>query len=335
MEVIFMIYVVITSINSPNEAIRKLSQIKGFKTIVIGDYKSPKHYFHDNIHYYSLNDQGKLGFELFAKLPFNHYSRKMLGYLIAISENASAIIDIDDDNIPNDDWNFPECDGIFDLVSSEQSGFLNVYKYFTDYMIWPRGLPLELINSKNDHFKINSDVNCRVGIWQGLANGDPDVDAIYRLTNHSADFEFIPREPIVLDIGIFTPFNSQNTLTYKQLFPLLYLPTTVSFRYTDILRSYVAQPIMWLYGFKVGVVSANVFQERNKHNLLEDFKSEIPMYLNPNVINIISSAINKKNDIYENLFSVYSSLAEKEIVGLEEINSVRSWINDCVVLLNE
>ena len=63
---------------------------------------------------------------------------------------------------------------------------------------------------------------------------DPDVDAVYRLTRKTPLFFDRAAEPVVLASDTWTPFNSQNTLFYREAFPLLYLPCHVSFRMTDI-----------------------------------------------------------------------------------------------------
>jgi hypothetical protein len=42
-------------------------------------------------------------------------------------------------------------------------------------------------------------------------------------------------------LGVWVRFNSQNTVFFLDAFPLLYLPGHVSFRMTDIWRSFVAQ----------------------------------------------------------------------------------------------
>ena len=81
--------------------------------------------------------------------------------------------------------------------------------------------------------------DCNVGVWQGLADEDPDVDAIYRLTSDTPCY-FNERNPVVLAKGTVCPFNTQNTIIIKPLFNLLYLPTTATFRFTDILRGLVA-----------------------------------------------------------------------------------------------
>ena len=91
----------------------------------------------------------------------------------------------------------------------------------------------------------------------GPRDGDPDVDAIYRLTV-GQECIFEQRPPLVLGRGTISPFNSQNTAFSAELFPLLYLPSTVTFRFTDILRGYVAQPVMWSAGYQLGFVGVSI-----------------------------------------------------------------------------
>ncbi len=167
-----------------------------------------------------------------------------------------------------------------------------------------------------------------IGIWQGLADNDPDVDAIYRLTS-DIHCTFKKRAPVVLDKGIICPFNTQNTQIRKELFPLLYLPSTVTFRYTDILRGFVAQPIMWLYGFQLGFSEATVFQERNPHDYLKDFISEIPMYQTTReVVQIVSNIVSAEFSIGENLRRAYDALCNKGIVDKSEMDLLNNWLDD-------
>lgn len=320
-----MNYIIITSINPPTEAVIKFSRINNHHLIVVGDKKSPTDYKHSGVDFISIDNQQKLNFKLNSKLPFNHYCRKMIGYLKAIKSDAECIIDTDDDNIPYNDWSFPLFEGVFESTV-ENLGFINIYKAFTPQKIWPRGMPLRLINSdiKWDLKKLY----CNVGIWQGLADEDPDVDAIYRLTN-DMPCKFNNRPPIVCKNGTISPFNTQNTMIRKELFPLLYLPTTVTFRYTDILRGLVAQPIMWLYGYELGFTSATVFQKRNPHDYFKDFLSEIPMYeTTEKVIDLVSDSIEGSKSIFDNLYSAYNSLCQNNIVKPEELDVLEAWLTD-------
>jgi hypothetical protein len=321
------LYIVITSIFDPTEAVKLFSGLSDYKVVVVGDKKTPHGWSWANVTYLPVETQPGVGRHLNKILPFNHYCRKMLGYLFAISDNAEYIIDTDDDNIPKEGWSFPGFDGEFSVTPDKQ-GYINVYQLFTKQHIWPRGLPLDLINKDflpGIDLKVS---NCRVGVWQGLADEDPDVDAIYRLTSDKPCF-FDKREPVVLGEGTLSPFNTQNTIIRKELFPLLYLPTFVTFRFTDILRGLIAQPIMWLHGYNLGFTAASVVQKRNPHDYMKDFLSELPMYeYAARIPGIVQDSINVNCDIGSNLFRAYSALLKEGIVTSRELGTLEAWLKD-------
>ena len=326
-------FVVITSINPPTKAVRGFARLAGYNTVVVGDRKTPKDWNCAETTFIPREEQteGKLA----QYLPENQYCRKMYGYLHAIHHGAEIIVDTDDDNIPYD--TFPKArsgsydphlwEGTWDLVDGGL-GFVNVYQYYTKNKIWPRGLPLSLIR---ENFQLDQKVqkkSSRVGIWQGLADLDPDVDAIYRLVSNE-ECRFEQRDPIVLSEGSISPFNSQNTVFAKELFPLLYLPVTVTFRFTDILRGLVAQPLMWLEGYTLGFTEATVYQERNPHNFMTDFRDEIDVYLNCEKVVEVASKVSKSNNtLQDNLYNVYSALAKEGIVQASELDALGGWLSD-------
>jgi hypothetical protein len=319
--------IVITSIFAPTEAVKRFSKIKGYKLIVVGDKKTPANWYSYNVEYLSLENQNLIGSHLNKVLPYNHYCRKMMGYLYAIKNGAEYIVDTDDDNIPKKEWSFPDFKGMFSLISNDE-GFVNIYQLYTNQKIWPRGLPLKLINKD---FELENKLNlsdCKIGIWQGLADEDPDVDAVYRLTLNASCY-FKNRLPVVLGENTITTFNTQNTMIRKELFPLMYLPAFVSFRFTDILRGLIAQPIMWLYGYKLGYTNATVVQKRNDHDFMNDFLSEIPMYEHcEKIVGIVKSVILVNNNIMQNLLVAYEALKLENIVSDQEIVTLKAWLKD-------
>lgn len=320
--------VIITTINNPSKAVQLFSAIEGVNLIVVGDKRTPSNWFTPGAMFLSSETQEKLEFGISRFLPFNHYSRKNIGYLHAMTGGAEIIVDTDDDNLPKHDWGFPPFVDDYNRTPSNL-GFVNVYRHFTAQHIWPRGFPLNLINSKDTCFTDDSTVGrVSVGVWQGLADGDPDVDAIYRLVlNHSCYFD--DKEPLVLSSGTICPFNSQNTAFIQELFPLLYLPTFVSFRYTDILRGFIAQPIMWQFGFSLGFTKATVIQERNYHDYMEDFASEVPCYFNAHdIIDTVVGRTNSAFSISENLYEAYHGLHTKGLVDAKEMELLSLWLKD-------
>lgn len=321
--------IVITTINPPSKAVSAFAEQTNAHLIVVGDRKSPSDWHCPGSFYCSLEDQQRSAFSLARTLPCDHYGRKMVGYLHAIADGATVIVDTDDDNVPKPGWCFPVFDGCFPVVSS-QAGWVNIYSGFTSRRIWPRGFPLDAIQDPAtliERKKLESRP-VRVGVWQGLADADPDVDAIYRML-HPEETWFEDLAPVVLGKEVFTPFNSQNTAFRQEAFPLLYLPTSVSFRYTDMLRSYVAQPVLWAMGLQVGVVGATVVQERNIHNLMKDFESEIPCYRDVYRVRVIAEkTVSAGRSPGENVECIYRELIHHGLVPAEELTTLRAWLED-------
>lgn len=312
-------YIIITSINAPTEAVYMFAQKQDWKVVVVGDVKTPSDWYCDDVEYLSIEKQKQYAFDL----PYNHYARKMIGYLYAIQNNADIIVDTDDDNIPYNDWSFPD-KGLFQI--SRNKDFINIYGHYTHNNIWPRGLPLNYIYRVGCFETKKTVLERQVGIWQGLADYDPDVDAIYRLAvRYSCKFD--NKEPVVLSKETVSPFNSQNTLFKKELFALLYLPVTVNQRFSDILRSYVAQPILWKADYLLGFTKATVYQKRNPHNLMKDFIDELPCYLQSEDAYTIARQAIQETTIENNLILVYDALIEAGIVKAEEREYLQQWLN--------
>lgn len=318
-------YIVITSIFPPTLAVAKFAQFTDWKIIVVGDKKTMQNWSYPNVEFVSVSDQEKLNIPLVDALPWNSYTRKNIGYALAISRGAQIIYETDDDNIPLENWiGEPKFDSEEEVFSDK--GFINVYSLFTDKQVWPRGFPLPLVLDSYSAIKIGCKKPKSIGVWQYLADEDPDVDAIYRLTNNSPIY-FDKRSPIVLDDGVICPFNSQNTYFRKEVFPLLYLPSTVTFRFTDILRGLVAQPILWAAGYRLGFGGATVIQKRNPHDYLKDFESEVPGYLLAEKVTSIAKAHSSPDrSIGENMLTVYQALQQEQIVTEQEISILKLWL---------
>ncbi len=325
--------VVITSIFAPGEAIRRFAALPDWSLVVVADRKTPADWQHPGAHLISVEHQRRLPFKIIDVLPWNHYARKMIGYLWAAREGAALVAESDDDNLPLDDWTFPGFEGEFPQVPPDRD-FINIYSLFSDQVIWPRGLPLARIRDRAAHLSWSAleEEHCRVGVWQALADDDPDVDAIYRLTANTP-CRFERRPPVVLGAGSLSPFNSQNTAFRKELLPLMYLPAHVNFRVTDILRSYVAQPIMWAAGYRLGFTGPTVRQERNVHDFMDDFRSELPLFLEAeNMMAVIGAAVRAGATVGDNLHRVYTQLVGKGFVGAEEMTLVDAWLEDVTAL---
>ena len=326
------ICVVVTSIAAPNQALRELAKgclQKNRQFIVIGDEPSPPDFHIEGCDFYSLQSQKNTGLKFAQSCPTRHYARKNIGYLLAIKNDTSVIVETDDDNIPLDEfWLPPKKRQTVAML--ENSGWVNVYRYFTDQNIWPRGFSLENINKQIPDFEKLRHLDIDCPIQQGLADDNPDVDAIYRLTLPLPQ-KFKRNRNIALTQGCFCPFNSQNTTWWQDAFELLYLPSYCSFRMTDIWRSFIAQKIAYINQWPILFHHPTVIQKRNEHNLLKDFEDEIPGYLNNTQIceqldNLpLQAGVEKISD---NLKICYEKLIKMALIGNQELKLLEKWIDD-------
>lgn len=328
---------VVTSINEPNAALKSLA--KGaidaeWDFFIAGDTKSPGNFVLDGCTFLSVDQQLTLGFKFAEICPTRHYARKNIAYLKAIRNGAKIIVETDDDNLPYSEFFFDR-NRYIDVRYHDQSGWVNVYRYFSDANIWPRGFPLSQINNQLPKYEDLYEAKKDCPIQQGLVNDNPDVDAIYRLVN-SPQQSFAKDRYVALASGAWCPFNSQNTTWWKEAFPLLYLPAYCSFRMTDIWRSFVAQRIAWTCGWEVLFHGPTAWQERNEHDLMQDFTDEIPGYLNNERIKVALDELNLgegTDAIPANLRKCYARLCEMDLIGKDELPLLDAWLLDLATLL--
>ena len=325
---------IITTINDLN-SLNKIYQAinKEIDIIAIGDKKTPiqKAGTYSFLTYLDIQKQ-KIAFPEFEKkLPQNHYSRKNIGYLKAIQENATLIIDWDDDIIPLSNFNkFVNLISANNIINSNiaktDKKWFNVYSYFTEEKIWMRGYPLNKIN-ENTHIKTELKKQT-ISIVQCLTNGEPDVDSIYRLV-FNKNIEFNNQLHLTLPKNVWSPFNSQSTLFKENSFPLLYLPTTCGFRITDILRGFIAQRCLWANDENLIFSSPTNYQKRNKHNLMNDFSEEIDLFITTERISqILEECKLVANDNSNNLYKCYENLVRNKILKYNELSVVETWLKE-------
>jgi len=323
---------VVTTIQAPTTSVSALVRFGhrfDIPVLAVGDRKSPVCDWPRGSEFLSLARQKCMGYRLAELLPVDHYSRKNLGYLEAIGRGATVLFDTDDDNAPLSHWR-PR--GVqTEARQLRYNGWVNVYRWFSRRFIWPRGIPLEHLHecqrAKVDAGSIGL-VECPV--QQGLVNGSPDVDAVWRLTLDE-EFSFDEAPSVWLVPGSWCPFNSQSTWWFRKSFVLLYLPSSVSMRVTDIWRSFVAQRCLWELGYGVAFHGPESVQHRNAHNLLRDFEQEIPAYLNNNRIISILEKIQLSScadAIGDNLHRCYEALASDGIMPSREMPLLEAWLVD-------
>ncbi len=327
------LYGIITTIQPPTRAVLQLARALGRwggQLLLVGDRKGPRNSVLPHTRLLTFSDQLAMPLRLPSLLPADHYVRKNLGYLVAISHRAPVLFETDDDNAPLPEWRPRSRD--VQAISVASGRWCNVYRHFSDLLIWPRGLPLSETRSAP---RVPSGRAARLRqvtspIQQGLADGNPDVDAVWRMLV-GQDVRFARKPSLALKRGVWCPFNSQCTWWWPEAYPLLYLPSCCTFRMTDIWRSFVAQRCLWELGACVAFHAPEVFQSRNRHDLLRDFEDEVPGYLtNGKILDTLQPLRLKPGPRYvrENLWLCYEQLVQAGVFPKKELRLLRAWLAD-------
>ena len=355
-------WAVITSIFGPTKLTIQLSRAAGWCTVVVGDRKSPakgewmqafesKGGNASSLYYLSPSDQDALPFATARAVPWNHFGRKNVGYLYAIARGAIIIYDTDDDNEllePDPGGRLSDaaaalmsdtarCDAV---CGQPAQSVHNPYPAFAekaaaaapDYALpaWPRGFPLDRIH---DRATMNATVcpsTCAtISILQSLADNDPDVDAIYRMTRAlPLNFKAAPRV-LSLPPGTMAPFNAQATLYHREAFWGLLLPVTVHGRVADILRSYLVQRLMWGAGQSLAFSSPLVRQVRNAHTYLADFVAEQPLYTKAGeLVRHLVELAESRQGLAARMTDLTTGMYRLGMVEAADIRLVQAWVGD-------
>lgn len=320
------IWAIVTTIHYPTEALKKLNTLNNVHLVVVADKKTPLDWHLEGSDFLSVEKQLSLNYTIIPLLPWNHYSRKNIGYLYAIEHGAQIIYDTDDDNII-----IGERIAHLPTIASVQSPaikapVINPYAFFGQKSVWPRGYPLELILQEQPII-VQQD-SFRPLIQQGLVNNDPDVDAIFRLTR-TLPINFVDNAPLCLQHGTMAPFNTQNTLFHYEAFWGLMIPVTPAFRVCDIWRGYWVQRMLWEIRAHLCFMPAHVTQERNVHNYLRDFNDEINLYLQAGaLVNFLHSWHATSQQLFDRILELHSALIDAHFVTPEELTYTQAWLKD-------
>jgi hypothetical protein len=166
------IAVVVTSISAPNRSLRALAegvQEHGHTFLVMGDTKSPDEFQLEGCDFYDVERQRSTGLRYAELCPTRSYTRKNIGYLLAIRAGAPLIVETDDDNIPRPEF-WGERQLMVEAPALDASGWVNVYSYFCDVTMWPRGLPLDAVHDQHPAFDSLAVTRSECPIQQGLAD---------------------------------------------------------------------------------------------------------------------------------------------------------------------
>ncbi|XP_064631139.1 uncharacterized protein LOC135489634 [Lineus longissimus] len=329
-------WVVVTTIFNLTDAVKDLLKMPKWCLVLVGDKKGPTTVVPSfpNLIFLDVAWQERCPYHICQHIPWNHFSRKNIGFMYAVANGAKWIYDTDDDNFPKFPVSEPLLDSSikFDLI--QVAG--HVYNPYIPYIkpnttFWPRGLPLDKIKDSNTkNMKVIGTVKPeKVAVINYLAQTDPDVDAIYRLTQKIPfQFEMVEKYH-ALPHYIMSPYNAQATMHAQFAFWGLLLPASVDGRVSDIWRSYFTQRLVWDTDGHIAFGPPYVNQIRNAHSYMVDFHNEMDVYYKASrLINFLVNWIPKTVSLAQNMIDLYTELYQIDIIGRTDIDLALAWIRD-------
>lgn len=336
--------IVTTTVNLPVETFETLGSVATL--IVAGDQKTPTatRELVESVNGIYLAPDDQEHWACSRDIGWNSIQRRNTAFLAAYDMGADIVITVDDDNCPDDpdDWLAAHI-AAFDPVTlpnyltSTDTGWFNPGSMLSP-KVWARGMPYGddfTIDSTGLWTAVYSELNhTRVGVNAGLWLGDPDIDAMQRITQapyvtcmHSVE------DTLVLP-GCYSPINSQNTAWRRELLPLAAVWPYVG-RWDDIFGGYLAQWSFWASDFATRYGLPLVRQERNEHDLYTDLKKELHGMRHTekfvNVLRTLTATGNPLADI--RMFAEYITInpgAFNFAPGLKHF--LLSWVHDWVTL---
>ncbi|MFC2153935.1 hypothetical protein ACFLRC_00440 [Candidatus Altiarchaeota archaeon] len=312
---------------------------KKVRFFVTGDKKTPHKETRNlvenlgNAVYYSDKDQEKLGYRSSEIIGWNKIMRRNIALLEAIKYGADIIISIDDDNIPLDENYFNDFISVLSepyngLKVSSDTGWFNVGSLMNP-PIYHRGFPYPL-RKKDYDFNISPVLGAKVGITAGMWYGDPDIDAMERITNNPIIHQFsdLLHKGIIVDNTNYAPIDSQNTAYVAELAPLMMVLVGVG-RYDDIWASFIAERIIKETDYYCHFGKPFVWQERNRHSLWGNLKDEIfGMEHTSSFCEDILNADLGEGSILDKLERLYEYLKDKKYLPPVVYELGKAWCHD-------
>eukprot|EP01013_Petalomonas_cantuscygni_P011932 TRINITY_DN2559_c0_g2_i2.p1 TRINITY_DN2559_c0_g2~~TRINITY_DN2559_c0_g2_i2.p1 ORF type:complete len:469 (-),score=134.88 TRINITY_DN2559_c0_g2_i2:1-1407(-) len=332
-------WAVVTTIFDPSDAVRGMARRQGWCLVVALDEGSKPYNLGDAAHadvvVLDAAAQKALaplfpGF--FEAMPWRHFARKNVGFLYAVMSGARYVWDFDDDNILKSGMDLSPPATATRVYTTRECSAFNPYPHMgLGNTSWPRGFPLNLVREPCPFAACPAVRTDDVAVFQSLADHEPDVDGVFRLTHHMPLY-FAPcaKEPVTLARGTLTPYNAQATLYRDPGLWALLLPVSVHGRVSDIWRSYVAQRLLWDLGQTIAFLPPRVTQIRNPHNALADMHAEDPLYRQSLALVDVLQRWRAADDaapIGRRFVELMVEMYERDFVGEKDVIATYEWIS--------
>jgi hypothetical protein len=268
-------FIVTTTINPPSRALVEFAEMPDWTLIVVGDRKTPHEAFHrlPGITYLTPEYQEREYPELSSAIGWDCIQRRNIGFVEAYRRGADVVATVDDDNIPYDFWGKDLLIGKY----VEMDAYSHPFNLFEPLSVtnrpqlWHRGYPPELLSVRREQQYLGK-VKARVLVQADLWDGDPDVDALCRITHENPLVRLEVPGPYTTTS--LTLFNSQNTFIHRSLLPD-YMVLAHSDRMDDVWGGILLQ---LRHKDKLPFIAFNrssVYQHRNYHDPTSDLRREM------------------------------------------------------------
>ena len=302
--------------------------------------------------------------------PWKHFCRKNIGYLFAILHGAEYMFDFDDDNfvkldeatgkpmdiLPNNDNSEDRNDNdsnekMTNMMLKNVSVVMQGSKAFNHHPImgasidqsWARGFPLHLIQNNHTQGQVaytqdmplmsSGGHQNEIGVIQFLADGNPDIDALHRLSKPlpmsfpMKDTHGAPSKSVLVPTHAYAPYNAQATIHTRNAMWATLLPGTVPGRVSDIWRSYFAQCIFADAGLRLVFAPPKIVQERNEHDYMGDFNAEQDLYeKSGKLIDFLSEWDSDEDTVPGRMEHLWIDMYELGYIEVEDVYAVQAWL---------
>jgi hypothetical protein len=303
----------------------KHSKFKDVRFFIAGDKKSPPFNVSDfecPVDYITPEMQ-----EVYAcseLIGWGKPARRNIALLRAIESKPDFILTIDDDNIPDEDYfdlwykvvTSPVNKIVVPIKEIEHEHWHNYLKATdAEFEMHPRGFPIPFRHKYSTEVKKSEkDIHAHeIGIFQGVSLGDPDIDAKTRIVYPKPTPLNIIHEKNYVLRHIWSPYNSQNTMFAKKLFPLAFMWPGGG-RSEDIYASYVWQRFLFNNDMYAHVGDPVNRQVRGKRDDIRDLALEVESYIHGHHLWTEINKIKEKDALLfiEELTRIPHAIAERE-----------------------
>lgn len=364
-------WAVTTTTTGPTEAVRRFQYKSDWCVVVIAEagyphleeYKIPSG-IGENVIFLSESDLQGMGsriMDFILKMEaFN--ARRVAGYLFALANGARVIWDFEDDTMLNFwldgsaqdpfleinhcvDWldSSPKLhQSAFTLEGALESRVINAFPMLgcPFQPCWPRGYPV----GESGHCEFAISLNRTSGkndirILHSISKFSPDVDPYFSDIRGHFSFKDVSNDslPIILPKGSYLPINSQSTLIAMDAIWTLYLPLTAPSEVADIWRGYIAQALLRVQGYRVGLLQRPLTTKQSftgrsiQHDptLIHDQTSSLSTILN-NWVDFISPTLDNNPNVGmpHLLENIYFFIYEHGLLESQDLIGIQAWIHD-------